>query len=96
MSRRVMPELVDPGDAGRHLVDQALHPEPGQPQVVGTDGSSRRRRRALGDGRRRAVAAAGRGQDLVAQADELGPLLGEHGRGSPSSSGTAALAASRS
>ena len=38
MSRRVSPHSLDPGDAGGHLVDQALHSEARQAQVVGDDG----------------------------------------------------------
>ena len=79
MSRRVMPERVDPGDAGRHLVDEALHPQAGQAQVVGATAVARPSTRAVAP--RSAVGARRRPptacQDLVAQADELGPLLGE-------------------
>ena len=73
-------QRVDPRDAGRHLVDQALHPQPGQPQVVDRRRVGRELRpvRSLGDRRGGTVARpAPGGQDLVAQPDELGALLGE-------------------
>ena len=63
-------ETVDPGDAGRHLVDQPLHPEPGETQVVDD---------RLIAGSRRLSRAGGFRKDGVAEPDELGALLDEHG-----------------
>ena len=58
---------LDAGDAGGHLVDQTLHPQPGR----GGD-----RRPAAATARRRAFASSRRPCDrhLVAQADQLGSL----------------------
>jgi hypothetical protein len=70
---------IDPRDAGGHLVDESLHPQPGQAEVVDerrVPGSGR----SFRDGGRGPVAAAGTtGEDLVAEAHEFGPLLDEHG-----------------
>ena len=87
MSRKV--RRIDPGDPRCHLVDQALHPELGQPQVI-----DRRRIGRTLDGELRAagplgplghrgrgtVAVAGPDpgrEHFVAQPDKLRALLGQ-------------------
>ena len=55
---------IDPGDTGRHLIDQALHPESGEAEVVCDRGRS-------------ALAAAAPGEHLIAQTHELGTLVGQ-------------------
>ena len=69
---------LDPGDARGHLVDQALHPQAGQAQLVGGDrglgGAGRLRRLAA---RLVAACAGPSGEHLVAQADQLRALRGQ-------------------
>ncbi len=65
MSRNVMPERVDAGDRGRHLVDDALHPQTDQLRLVGIEVRTTADRRGV------------RRQRPVTQPDQLGPLVGE-------------------
>ena len=60
-------ELVDAGHTGRHLVDQPLHPEAQRPQLLVAE--------------RLDVAAGPRaaGKRVIAQANQVGALFGEHG-----------------
>ena len=77
-------ELVDPGDAGLHLVDHALHPE-AQPTQLGVGpavgvGGLRGLRRLPGAPRSPSAAASTRRlalEDLVAKPDQLGPLVAQ-------------------
>ena len=102
MSRSVMPQLVDPGDAGLHLVDHALHPEPEDaelrrrrmPSALAAPAGVRPRDLASPAPRSASSASLGRAT-CVAQPDQLRALVAQRLEDRPDL-GQRAFASSRS